>query len=135
MNILKISKTAAFRKQAVEGRFLTGIKENYTGYLLVLVLLTLWPLMQHLVTNGDPTVGHLDPNIWLLLLFSLISFLLFLGLAWWLLQRIWAGLGLPVLGDMVLQFNTLLVWQQLGFYWASFGLLLLAAVGVLTAII
>lgn len=32
------------------------------------------------------------------------------------------------------QFNTLMLWQQLSFYWASFGLLLLAASICLAAI-
>jgi hypothetical protein len=42
---------------------------------------------------------------------------------------------LPTLGYMVSQFKQLLLWQQLGFYWASFALLLWAAVGVLSAVL
>lgn len=135
MNTLKISKAAAFRKPAAGSRFLAGISTNYPGLLLTLALIILWPLTQYLVVNNDPTIGQIDPNIWLLLLFSLICFLLLLGITWWLLGQIWAKLGLPVLNDMVSQFNNLQLWQQLGFYWASLCLLLLVAVGVLNAII
>ena len=125
----------AFRKLVVGSRFLTGTGTNYTGHLLFLGLLTLWLCVQRLILNSDPTIGPLDPNIWLLLVFSLISFLVLLGMVWWLLGKVWATLGLPALNNMVLQFNTLHLWQQLGFYWASLCLLLLAAVGVLNAII
>ncbi|WEK21635.1 MAG: hypothetical protein P0Y49_10855 [Candidatus Pedobacter colombiensis] len=122
MNTLKITK------YDVSGR-------NYTPYLLFGLCLLLWPLLQWLVMSSDPTIGFIDPNIWLLILLSLISFLMVIGLCWWLLQRFWMRLGLPLLSDMVLQFKKLELWQQLGFYWASFALLLLAAIGVLTAIV
>ncbi|WP_090784677.1 hypothetical protein [Pedobacter sp. ok626] len=122
MNTLKISK------DDVSGR-------NYTPYLLFGVLLLTWPLLQGLIMSWDPTMGFIDPNIWLLILMSLICFLMVTGLSWWLLQRFWMRLGLPLLTEMVLSFKKLGLWQQLGFYWASFALLLLAAVGVLTAIV
>ncbi|WP_316817982.1 hypothetical protein [Pedobacter nyackensis] len=118
---------------------LTGMNTKSAGsYLLVLLLgllLLLWPVVQRLVINGDPTIGVIDPNIWLLLLLSLISFLLITGLCWWLLQRLWTSLGLPVLGNMVSQFKTLESWQQLSFFWASFALLLLTVLGVFSAVI
>lgn len=110
-------------------------KVNYMGYLLLLILILLWPIGQGLIMAADPTIGFIDPNIWLLLLLSLIAFLLITRLCWWLMQSFWRSLGLPELGNLVLQFKELTVWQRIGFYWASFGLLLLAAVGVLTAIL
>ncbi|TCC99730.1 hypothetical protein [Pedobacter hiemivivus] len=110
-------------------------ERNYTPYLLFGLLLLIWPFLQRLVINSDATIGFIDPNIWLLILMSLICFLIVTGLSWWLLQSFWMRLGLPLLTEMVLSFKKMELWQQLGFYWASFGLLLLAAVGVLTAIV
>lgn len=135
MNVLKISTATAFRKPAAFTRFLTGVKINYSGYALLLFLVLLWPVAQLMVIPPDPTIGFIDPNIWLLLLLSLITFVVTTGICWWLLQRFWMSLGLPHFGNMVLHFKVLSLWQQLGFYWASFGLLLLAAVGVLSAIV
>ncbi|NQX38807.1 hypothetical protein SAMN05421820_101842 [Pedobacter steynii] len=103
------------------------------GFLLFVMVL-LWPLGQHLIISADVTAGYIDPGIWLLVLLSLISFLLVAGLSFWLLQRLWLGLGLPVIEVMVLQFKTLDSWKQLSFYWASFVSLLFAAVGCLIAI-
>ena len=122
MNSIKITK------DDVSGR-------NYSSYLLFGVLLLTWPLLQGLIMSTDPMMGFIDPNIWLLILMSLICFLAVTGLSWWLLQIFWMGLGLPLLTEMVLSFKKIPIWQQLGFYWASFALLLLAAVGVLTAIV
>ena len=102
--------------------------------LLFVVLVLAWPLAQDVVLSIDPTSGYVDPSIWILLLLSLICFLGMIGLCWWFLKRFWMALGLPSLGAMVLQFNELLIWQQLGFYFASFALLLLAAIGSLIAI-
>jgi hypothetical protein len=135
MNVLKISKASSL-KENVNGKwFSAGRKLNFPGYRLVAVLLLLWAVGQHLIIRNDPMTGFIDPNIWLLLLLSMIAFLVITGLCWWLLQKLWMSLGLPALGSMVSQFKELAPWQQLGFYWASFGLLLLAAVGVLTAIL
>lgn len=109
--------------------------KKYPAILLFGLLLLLWPFAQQLVMRSDPTIGFVDPNIWLLLLMSLITFLGITGLCWWLLQQFWTSMGLPGPGMMVLQFTALTLWEQLRFYWASFALLLLAAVGVLSAII
>jgi hypothetical protein len=136
MNTLKITKEDVSGRGIIKSKFAKRFPEsNYTSYLLFGLLLLLWPLLQHLLMGSDPTVGYVDPNIWLLILLSLICFLLVTGLCWWLLQQFWMSLGLPALGSMVLQFKELTLWQRIGFYWASFGLLLLAAVGVLTAIL
>ena len=118
-----------------------GIKKPHmmTAYaleigFLLLIMVLLWPLGQHLIISTDVTAGYIDPGIWLLVLLSLISFLLIAGLSFWLLQRLWLGLGLPVIEVMVLQFKNLDSWKQLSFYWASFVSLLFAAVGCLIAI-
>ncbi|TCD02719.1 hypothetical protein [Pedobacter psychroterrae] len=101
--------------------------------MLFVVLALLWPLAQDIVLSIDPTSGYVDRSILILVLLALICFLGMIGLCWWLLKRFWMALGLPELGGMVLQFNELLLWQQLGFYCASFALLLLAGVGCLAA--
>lgn len=109
----------------LEGPIIMDRSKKYFPVLLLGVLLLLWPLAQRLVMSSDPTIGFVDPNIWLLLLLSLAAFLIITGLCWWLLQQFWTSMGLPGAGDMVLQFKALAVWQQLGFYWLSFALLLL----------
>lgn len=103
-------------------------------HLLFIALLLTWcfsPLWLHQI---DQTAGNIDQSIWLLIILSLISFLLLTALSWWLIQRFWLLAGLPSLSTMVSHFNTLLLWQQLGYYWASFALLLFAAVACLGAI-
>jgi len=109
-------------------------KVNYPGHLIFGLMLLLWPIGLHLVANADTTVGYLDPNIWLLILLGLISFLLVTALSWYLLQRFWVVLGLPELGIMVLQFKDWESWKQLGFYFMAFVSLLFAGVLCLIAI-
>ncbi|MBB5438523.1 vacuolar-type H+-ATPase subunit I/STV1 [Pedobacter sp. AK017] len=130
MNTLKIIRNGVAESEPFVNRW-----PGYTGYVLLGILLLLWPLVRQLLMHSDPTAGYIDQSIWLLVLFSMICFMLVTGLCWWLLQRFWLSLGLPALGDMVEQFNSLVLWQKLVFYWASFGLLLLAAVGALAAIL
>lgn len=105
------------------------------GGLLLGLLLLLWPLMQRLIQFDDVNVGYIEPNVWLLILLSFIAFLMMVGLAWWLLYRYWVSLGLTALRDMVSQFNGLELWQQLGFFYLWFALLLMAGVGCLIAIL
>jgi len=102
--------------------------------MLFMILLVSWPFVQGMVQRLDVTAGYVDPSILVLVVLSLLCFLGMIGLSWWLVKRFWMALGLPSLGGMVLQFNELLLWQQLGFYFASFALLLLAGVGCLAAI-
>lgn len=135
MNTLKITKNGVPERDLFADRFMKTSTRSYAGYVLLGVLLLLWPLLQYGTMQFEPTAGHIDQSIWLLILLSLLCFITVTGLCWWLLQRFWLSLGLPGLGSMVEQFNSLLVWQKLGFYLASFGLLLLAAVGALAAIL
>lgn len=111
-----------------------SIFKELKQHFLFLFLLLLWCFAPPLLHSIDETAGTIDQSIWLLILLSLISFLLVTSLCWWLLQRFWSTLGLPLLSDMVSQFKTLPSWQQLGFYWASFALLLVAASVCLSAI-
>lgn len=103
--------------------------------LLFVILWLLWPLAQQLVLSYDGTAGYISPgNIVLLLLISVGCFLVMVAISVWLLQRFLVAMSLPGIAIMVLQFRKLELWQQLGFYWASFFLLLLAAAACLLAI-
>lgn len=142
MNVFKISKDDPLKRGVTGMEFNTErlgpylkSKVNYVGYLLAAILLLLWPISQRLVMGGDPSIGFVDPNIWLLILLSLICFMAVIGLCWWVLQSFWLSLGLPGLSSLVSQFKTLESWQQLSFFWSSFALLLLTMLGVLTAIL
>lgn len=98
------------------------------------LLLLLWPLAQSMVQMNGEMVGIIDPNIYLLMMLSLMNFLGLLGLCWCLLNWCWSALNLTPLSRLVVHFKTMEVWQQLSFYFASFALLLLVAVGCLIAI-
>ena len=107
---------------------------SHLGYLVFGGLLLLWLLMPGLIRQYDPASGGVDPAIWLLILLGILAFLMAMALSWWLLQSCWLNLGLPHLGSMVLQFKNLALWQQLGFYWLSFALLLLVCTICIAAI-
>jgi hypothetical protein len=102
--------------------------------LLFGFLLSVWVMVTRWMEINMPLSGSIDPNIWLLILLSMICFLAFTGLCGLLMQRLWHSLALPPLSDLVSQFNALAPWQQLGFYYCSFALLLLSAIGCLNAI-
>ncbi|WP_316746918.1 hypothetical protein [Pedobacter gandavensis] len=101
---------------------------------IFMLLMFLWTFGPIVLRGMDDTTGTIDQSIWLLVLLSIISFLLLTGLAWWILNQAWMAIGLPAISLMVLQFNTLLLWQQVRLFLASFGLLLLAATGCLIAL-
>lgn len=101
---------------------------------IFLILLTIWTLSPALLRFADQTAGSIDQSVWLLIVLSLMSFLLTTGLSWWILQRFWLISGLPSISSMVLQFNTLLLWQQICFFLASFALLLMSSTGALIAL-
>lgn len=102
--------------------------------LLFIFLLLSWFFLPGLLHQIDETAGNVDQSIWLLVVLSLIGFLLICGLCWWMLRYFWMILELPSIDKMVSQFKFLPLWQQLSFYYASFALLLLAAMGCLIAI-
>ncbi len=102
--------------------------------LLFILLLLCWFFLPALLHQIDETAGNVDQSIWLLVVLSLIGFLLICGLCWWMLRYFWMILELPSIDQMVSQFKFLPLWQQLSFYYASFALLLLAAMGCLIAI-
>jgi hypothetical protein len=102
--------------------------------LLFILLLITWFFVPPLNQGGDQTIGIVDQSMWVLLILSMIGFLMICGICWWLIKYFWALLGLPDILNMVSQFNTLALWQQLSFFLASFVSLLLVALGCLVAI-
>lgn len=113
-----------------------SFKADRTHPLVILLLLCLLfyhslPLWIYAV---DPTAALPDAGIWSLILLAILVFLLLLLLSGYLFKTSLNWLGLPEFNKMILQFNTLTLWQQYVCYWASFALLLLAATGCLIAI-
>ncbi|HKG08327.1 MAG TPA: hypothetical protein VKB19_17810 [Pedobacter sp.] len=80
-------------------RLVGGLKKEHTLFGLLLLL---WGLSPELVRLADATAGYIDQSIWILVLLSLISFLMAVGLCWWLLGRFWRAMDLPLVGHMVL---------------------------------
>ncbi|MES2653377.1 MAG: hypothetical protein V4663_16675 [Bacteroidota bacterium] len=103
---------------------------NIAAYAAPFVLIYLGREIQ----EHDQTIGLLDAGIWQLVVLSTLCFMGLSSLSWWLLQKAWVSLGLPKIEMMVSHFKTLTICQQFAFYWASFALLLLAAVLSLVAV-
>ena len=102
-------------------------KIKWPPLLLFAGLLVLWTTASKWLHHIDGTAAGVDQSIWLLVILSMIVFLLLTALCWWLVHCFWIVAGLPPLSNMVSQFHTLKLCQQLGFYWACFAALLLAA--------
>jgi hypothetical protein len=110
---------------------LNGVKKEHR---LVLSLMVLWSVVTEFFSSEEISTG-INQSVPIMIVLSLISFLVLVHLCWWLLQRFWVGVGLPGLGSMVLQFSSLELWKQLGFFWLSFALLLLTGLGCLAAVL
>ncbi|MNL31880.1 hypothetical protein D3C87_1536950 [compost metagenome] len=111
------------------------VKGRIEQYLLLAIGLLLWFTAPKLMRFADQTTGTIDQSIWLLVLLAVISFMLMVGLCWWLLKRAWISLGLPELRVLIMDFKQMELWQQLSFWLASFALLLLAGIGALVAVL
>lgn len=111
------------------------VKSRIERYLLVAIGLLLWFTAPKLMQFADETTGVIDQSIWLLVLLAALSFMLMVGLCWWLLHRFWVIMGLPQLNVLIMDFKHMELWQQLSFWLASFALLLLAGVGALVAVL
>ncbi|MDQ7949496.1 MAG: hypothetical protein AAGB30_10685 [Pedobacter sp.] len=73
---------------------------------------------------SNTTIGFVDAGIWQLLLIAFVAW----GISVWLSVRAFSwildSLSLPVLSDMVSQFNKLTLWQKLRLYFCLFACLL-----------
>jgi hypothetical protein len=123
MNILPLKKNIPFQTS-----------RGYTGHFVFSLLLLLWIIGPRSLQYFDDSVGVIDQSIWLLIILSVICFLGLACLCWWLLKYFWLALGLPSFNGLISHFESLKLWQQLGFYWASYALLLLAAIGCIVGI-
>jgi len=124
MKTLKLALTALVPK-----------KQMLEKMMLAIILVLGWHTLPKVLRSIEPTAALLDAGIWQLILLALLSYVGLLQLSWWLLYRFWQSLGLLNITDMVSLFKQLTSWQQLSFFWASFALLLLAAIACLAAIV
>ncbi len=106
-------------------------KEHVVFGVLVLVLMFL-PVLSN---DPEETARYVLKQMIPLVLVAVVVYLTVLGLAFWMVQRFWEAMGLPELGLMVLGFNRMRLWVQLGFYFGCFALVLAAGVGVLIAVL
>lgn len=101
---------------------------------LLVLLICIWVLAPDWLARLDPTAAGLDQTTWLLLVMSLIAFILIILTCCWLLHYVWELLGLPGPASLSPHFQTLSIWQQIIFYWASYALFLLIAAMCLIAV-
>ena len=114
------------------GSILEGVKKEQVLFGLLVLGLVLLPV---LVDDPEETARYILKQMLPLVWIAMIVFMLVLVLAFWLVQRFWETMGLPELGEMVLRFNGMRLWLQLGFYFACFALVLATGVGVLLAVL
>lgn len=103
-------------------------------FFICAATMMVWHALPFLLQFNNPTVGLVDGGLWQLLLFSLISFLMLLGISFLLFKWLLAQLAFPPIHLMILQFNNLTLWQQYVGYWASFALLFAGALLSLAAV-
>jgi hypothetical protein len=101
---------------------------------LMMGLMLLWSIVTHLFSSPEISTG-INQSVPIMIVISLMTFLILLHLCWWLLDRFWQRVGLPGIGTMVLQYKEMVVWQQLGFYFLCFALLLLTGLGCLASVL
>ncbi|MFC5283243.1 hypothetical protein [Pedobacter alpinus] len=111
-----------------------GIQKIHPLVFLCLMFLLFYKSFPLWIYHFDPTAALPDAGIWTLIALSILVYLILLLLSAYLFKLKMKWLGLPTYHTMVSQFNTLTLWQQYVIYWASFALLLLAAIGCLIAI-
>ena len=108
--------------------------KKITPVLVLGMLIIIWLIFPVWFRSKDPTAGFIEQNTWLLIVLSLITFMLVIALCWWLLRQFWTMAGLPDFNKLILKFNHLTSCQQLSFFFASFALLILAAMSCIDAI-
>lgn len=132
--IMYIMQNEGMLRHPISQKIMPDWLMKWQPILLFSLLLMVWFTVSSHIHQLDPTATVIDQGMWLMVILSMISFLLIVALCWWLLSHFWVMMGLPTLSSMVSQFNILSLWQQLGLYWASFVMLLLAASACLIAL-
>jgi hypothetical protein len=110
------------------------IYEIKKEHRLMIVLMLLWSIITHVFSSPEFSAG-INQSVPIMIVIGLMTFLILLYLAYWLLERFWQRVGLPGIGSMVLQYKDLKIWQQLGFYWLLFALLLFLGLGCLAVVL
>lgn len=116
------------------GYVLNLLNEIKKEHRLMLVLLALWGIVTKVFSSPEMSAG-INQSVPIMIVIALITFLILLYLCWWLLDRYWQRVGLPGIEILVLQFKRIRAWEQLGFYWLCFALLLLAGLGCLAVVL
>ncbi|TKC06174.1 hypothetical protein [Pedobacter frigoris] len=126
MNVISLNRNDIRREYA--WGFMAHVKKEHA---MVGVLLMVLMGMHGWFDDEAGTVAFIVKSTMPLLLMNLTSFMVIVALCWWLLQRAWVAMGLPEFENMVLQFKEMNICRQLGFYFASFVLLVWAVVSLL----
>ncbi|MCX2432349.1 hypothetical protein [Pedobacter sp. GR22-10] len=113
-----------------EANFANVLEIAFAGIIIIVS----WNTLARVLLSVDATTALPDPGIWQLIYLSVLLFTGWLLLAWQLLHYFWHRLGFISFTHLVSHFNTLALWQQLGFYWASFALFLLAGIACVAAV-
>lgn len=113
----------------------TPVLKHIEYVLLAAIAVLLWFSAPMLFALPNGNSEEVATTIGLMVLLSMISFLMVVGLVAWLMHRFWLRMGLPALEEMVLEFRTLELWEQLKLSVALFALLLLACVGCIMAVV
>ena len=87
------------------------LNEIKKEHRLMIVLMLLWSAVTNLFSSPEFSAG-INQSVPIMIVISLITFLILLYLSWWLLERLWERIGLPGIGNMVLHFKKIRIWQQ-----------------------
>ncbi|TKC08995.1 hypothetical protein [Pedobacter frigoris] len=110
-------------------------RKSIERVLQLVIVLLVWytaPLVFELPLGNSIEIAK---SIGLMLVLALVAFVVVLAVCWWLLNRMLVALALPGIGDMVLCFNELTLWEQVKVFFGLFALFVFAAVGVIVAVL
>ncbi|MES2826710.1 MAG: hypothetical protein V4687_01080 [Bacteroidota bacterium] len=108
--------------------------QNLKPIHLLILTAMLYFLLQQTLQKIDPAAGYVDPSMLSLVIIGMFCFQLIFSLSLWIHKKFWSAIGLPDDYNFLSHFKQLSSCQQFVFYFASFALLVLAAVGCLIAI-
>lgn len=114
------------------------IKTAYRKNLLqvfFLISITLYLLFPPVARAIDGGAAPIDVGILSALLIAAIAVLGFLQLAYWMLHRVWPVFGHYLIHEFQTDFNTLLPWQKLSYYFSVLLSLLYAFILALAALL
>ena len=110
-------------------------KKSIERVLQLVIVLLFWyaaPLVFELPQGNSMEIAK---SIGLMLVLAVVAFVVVIAICWWLLNRMLVALALPDIGDMVLCFNELTLWEQVKVCFGLFALFVFAAVGVIAGVL